>query len=56
MDILQNDIRDMLCQATKKGRGLAVVDLARKFMAARDELCGEGKGHLWSPALSYTLK
>ena len=56
LDVLQRDICAILCRASQLGRGLDVLDLARKFMSAREELCGESRGRLWSPALKYTLK
>ena len=56
LDVLQRDICDLLCRASQMGRSIVALELARKYMAARQDLCGEVKGRLWSPGLAYGLK
>ena len=56
LDEVQGDLFDVLCQASRMGRGEAVLDIGRKFIAARDAICGVGPGKLWGRALVYSVR
>lgn len=54
LDLLQLDLMAILKQASKEGdRGVA-CEIGRSFLSARDRVCGDGRGQMWSPALTYT--
>ena len=53
--MLQLDLLAILIQASKDGKRGVAVEVGRRYLEARDELCGEDKDQLWSPALTYTL-
>ena len=56
LDVLQGDVVAILKQACREGKGEVAKETGLKFLAARDWVCGEGRGHLWSAALTYTAR
>lgn len=50
------DLLALLKQASKEGKGGVAGEVGRRYLATRDELCGEGKNQLWSPVLAYSAQ
>lgn len=56
LDLLQTDLLAICKQASREGKREAAEEVGRGFLAARDKACGEGRGQLWSPALTYDVQ
>ena len=56
LDLLQLDLLSLLKKASQEGKRQLAGEVGRSFLAARDKACGDGRGQLWSPALTYTAQ
>ena len=54
--LLQQDLLSLLKRASRGGKRQLAGEVGQSFLAARDKVCGDGRGQLWSTALTYTAE